>query len=86
MENPSVPILVAGLIDTETTLRVEGFPIPYFPVRYPFFGVNSSVSTIFSASSQECHSPGSDGLCYNRLAHSRSTGEFPHGDRLDCGR
>jgi acarbose 7IV-phosphotransferase len=39
-------ILVSGLINIETTLRVEGFPIPYTPVRYPFFGVNSSVSGV----------------------------------------
>jgi sugar/nucleoside kinase (ribokinase family) len=40
------PILVSGLINIETTLRVDGFPIEYFPVRYPFFGVNSSVSGV----------------------------------------
>lgn len=39
-------ILVSGLINIETTLRVESFPIPYFPVRYPFFGVQSSVSGV----------------------------------------
>lgn len=39
-------ILVSGLINIETTLKVEGFPIPYFPVTYPFFGVNSSVSGV----------------------------------------
>ena len=39
-------ILVAGLINIETTLRVEGFPIVYEPVRYPFYGVSSSVSGV----------------------------------------
>lgn len=39
-------ILVSGLINVETTLRVESFPIPYTPVRYPFFGVNSTVSGV----------------------------------------
>ncbi len=39
-------ILVSGLINIETTLRVESFPIPYFPVRYPFFGIESSVSGV----------------------------------------
>ncbi len=38
--------LVAGLINLETTLRVEGFPLPYYPVTYPFFGVNSTVSGV----------------------------------------
>jgi acarbose 7IV-phosphotransferase len=40
------PILVSGLINIETTLQVEGFPIPYNPVRYPFFGVSSTVSGV----------------------------------------
>ncbi len=39
-------ILVAGLINLETTLQVEGFPIGYSPVRYPFFGVNSTISGV----------------------------------------
>ncbi len=39
-------ILVAGLTNIETTLRVEAFPIPYAPVLYPFFGVNSAVSGV----------------------------------------
>jgi hypothetical protein len=39
-------ILVSGLINIETTLQIDGFPVPYFPVRYPFFGVNSTVSAV----------------------------------------
>ena len=39
-------ILVSGLINIETTLKVDGFPLTYAPVRYPFFGVNSSVSGV----------------------------------------
>jgi ribokinase len=39
-------ILVVGLINVETTLQVAGFPIAYEPVRYPFFGVNSTVSGV----------------------------------------
>jgi ribokinase len=39
-------IFVAGLINIETTLQIESFPIPYFPVRFPFFGINSSVSGV----------------------------------------
>ncbi len=40
------PILVSGLINIETTVRVDGFPIDYSPVRYPFFGVRSTVSGV----------------------------------------
>ena len=39
-------ILVSGMIGIETTLKVEGFPIAYAPARFPFFGVNSSVSGV----------------------------------------
>jgi acarbose 7IV-phosphotransferase len=39
-------ILVCGLINIETTLRVDGFPIDYFPVRYPFGGIKSTVSGV----------------------------------------
>ena len=39
-------ILVSGLINIETTLQIETFPIEYLPVRYPFYGVNSSVSGV----------------------------------------
>jgi ribokinase len=39
-------ILTAGLINIETTLKVDGFPVTYEPARYPFFGVNSTVSGV----------------------------------------
>jgi ribokinase len=39
-------ILVSGLINIETTVQVDGFPVEYRPVRYPFFGVNASVSGV----------------------------------------
>ena len=39
-------ILVSGLINLETTLRVGKFPLEYFPVCYPFFGVNTTVSGV----------------------------------------
>lgn len=45
MTSPA-PILVSGLINLETTVRVDDFPLPYFPVRYPFYGVRSTVSGV----------------------------------------
>lgn len=39
-------ILVSGLINIETTLQVEQFPLAYEPVRYPFFGVRTAVSGV----------------------------------------
>lgn len=39
-------ILVSGLINIETTLKIDRFPIEYEPVTYPFFGIDSSVSGV----------------------------------------
>lgn len=39
-------ILVSGLINLEISLKVESFPIEYTPVRFPFYGINSSVSGV----------------------------------------
>ena len=39
-------ILISGLINTETTVKIKGFPIEYFPIDYPFFGVNTGVSGV----------------------------------------
>ena len=39
-------ILVSGLTNIETTVKVEGFPIEYNPINYNFFGVNSTVSGV----------------------------------------
>ncbi len=39
-------ILVAGLVNIETTLRVDGFPVSYQPVHYAFNRIHSSVSGV----------------------------------------
>ncbi|MCJ7625943.1 MAG: carbohydrate kinase family protein [Anaerolineaceae bacterium] len=39
-------ILVSGLINIETSVKVESFPIHYSPVTYPFFEVNTTVSGV----------------------------------------
>ena len=39
-------ILVSGLINTETTVRVRQFPVNYYPIDYHFFGVNTAVSGV----------------------------------------
>ena len=39
-------ILVSGLVNVETTLKVRKFPIDYYPIDYPFFGIKSSVSGV----------------------------------------
>lgn len=37
-------VLVAGMLNLETSLRIERFPLDYFPVTYPFHGVTTVVS------------------------------------------
>lgn len=39
-------ILVSGLLNIETSLSVEEFPISYAPILYPFFGISSSISGV----------------------------------------
>jgi acarbose 7IV-phosphotransferase len=39
-------ILVSGLINLETTLQIDQFPLNYYPVRYPFGGINTTVSGV----------------------------------------
>ena len=37
---------VAGLVNTETTVQVQSFPLEYAPVHYPFFGIQSAASGV----------------------------------------
>ncbi len=39
-------VLISGLMNIETTIRVKGFPIDYSGIEYPFFGINSNVSGV----------------------------------------
>lgn len=39
-------ILISGLINTETTVKVRQFPLEYYPIDYPFFGINTAVSGV----------------------------------------
>ena len=38
--------MISGLINIETTLKINSFPIDYYPIDYPFFGINSGVSGV----------------------------------------
>ena len=39
-------ILVSGLVNLETNLRINQFPLDYFPVTYPFYGVQNNISGV----------------------------------------
>ena len=39
-------ILISGLINIETNLKIDSFPINYSPVNYKFFGIKTNVSGV----------------------------------------
>lgn len=39
-------LFVSGLINIETNLKIRAFPITYYPIDYPFFGIKSAVSGV----------------------------------------
>ena len=39
-------LFVSGLINTETTVKVDSFPINYCPILFPVFGVETAVSGV----------------------------------------
>lgn len=39
-------ILISGLVNTETTVPVRKFPVDYYPIDYPFFGVTTAPSGV----------------------------------------
>ena len=39
-------LLVSGLINIETTLRIDSFPLSYNAVNYPFHGIETTVSGV----------------------------------------
>ena len=39
-------ILISGLVNVETTVPVRKFPVDYYSIDYPFFGVNTAVSGV----------------------------------------
>lgn len=39
-------VLVSGLLNIETTLQINEFPVTYCPIEYSFFGIKSNVSGV----------------------------------------
>lgn len=39
-------LFVSGLINVETNLKIRSFPVTYYPIDYPFYGIRSSVSGV----------------------------------------
>ncbi len=53
-------IFVSGLVNLETTLAIESFPLTYFPVRYPFHGIHDRVSGVGFNVAKALHTLGDD--------------------------
>lgn len=39
-------IVVAGLVNVETTVKINSFPIEYSPIKFPFFGIQAQASGV----------------------------------------
>lgn len=39
-------VLVSGLVNVETSVKIRKFPIEYYPIDYPFFGVESHIAGV----------------------------------------
>jgi len=62
-------ILVCGLTNIETTLKIDKFPIFYSPVEYRFFGVNSSVSGVGFNIAKALNTLGDDPIFYSIIGN-----------------
>lgn len=82
-------MLVSGLVNMETTLQVDSFPLEYEPVRYPFWGINAALSGVGVNVSLALHTLGNDvhfctllgtdfygELAYDWLQHQGISTEF----------
>ncbi|HOJ99114.1 MAG TPA: carbohydrate kinase family protein [Termitinemataceae bacterium] len=56
-------VLVSGLVNIETTLQIDAFPLEYEPVRYPFWGIQSTVAGVGINVSLALHTLGMD-VCF----------------------
>lgn len=39
-------VFVSGLVNVETNLKIRSFPVAYYPIDYPFFGIKTNVSGV----------------------------------------
>lgn len=70
-------ILVSGLINLETTLRVDRFPLEYEPVRYPFYGVQSKVSGVGLNIAKALHGLGDEASLLSLIGRDPAGGLVP---------
>ena len=68
-------ILVSGLLNTETTAAVRGFPVPYYPIDYPFFGIDTAASGVAFNISKALRTLG-DRVCLVSMTGNDFAGAF----------
>ena len=68
-------IFVSGLINLETTLAIEKFPLEYSPVNYPFFGVGDRISGVGVNVARALKTLGSE-VCFASLLGKDFAGRF----------
>lgn len=39
-------IFVSGLVNVETTFGIDSFPVNYYPIDYPFFGIHTGIGGV----------------------------------------
>jgi len=70
-------ILVSGLVNIETTLQIDAFPLEYEPVRYPFWRINTNVSGVGVNVSLALHALGKN-VYFCSLLGNDLFGEIAH--------
>lgn len=68
-------ILVSGHINLETTVRIDGFPLAYNPVNYPFHGVQSRVAGVGFNIARALHTLGHD-VCLVSIIGADEVGQL----------
>lgn len=77
-------ILVSGLVNTETTVRVRQFPVHYYPIDYPFFGIRSAVSGVAFNLARALTTLG-DEVRLLSMTGQDFTGDYIRGELRACG-
>ena len=77
-------ILVSGLVNTETTVRVRQFPVQYYPIDYPFFGIHTAVSGVAFNIAKALTTLG-DSVCLHSMTGPDFAGAYIRAELEKCG-
>lgn len=77
-------ILVSGLVNMEVSVPVRQFPVAYYPIDYPFFGINSAVSGVAYNIAGALRTLG-DSVCLYSLIGSDFQGAYIENQLLRSG-